>query len=157
MEPPSTGNITVLNQSGRRLRTAPLRTAAETALSQHGRAFSPVCILLTGDDEVRDLNRRFRGIDENTDVLTFPSAVPQILGDIAISVPYAHRQAEARGVSLAQELGFLAIHGILHLVGFDDEAEADRAEMVDQMNAAAVAAGLKPDYEWSSILHGGQE
>ena len=157
MEPPSTGNVTVLNQSGRRVNGSKLRSAAEIALSQHGKPDAEVCILLTDDDEVRDLNRRFRGIDASTDVLTFPSGIEAPLGDIAISVPYAKRQAEARKVSLGQELGYLAIHGVLHLVGFDDEAETDRAAMVDHMNVAAVAAGLKPDLEWSSLLHGDGE
>ena len=69
-------------------------------------------------------------------------------------MPYAERQAKKRRVSLSQELGFLAIHGALHLVGFDDETETDRAEMVRQMNLVAIDTGLKPDHEWASILHG---
>lgn len=105
---------------------------------------------------MRELNRKFRGVDESTDVLTFPAGdfpgAP--LGDIAIAVPYAERQAKARGVSLSQELGYLAIHGALHLVGFDDESEEERARMVGGMNRVAVASGLKPDLQWSSLLHG---
>ena len=111
-------------------------------------------MLLADDSEVKDLNRQFRRIDEPTDVLTFPSDNPMLLGDIAISVPYAERQAKSRRVSLKQEIGFLAIHGGLHLLGFDDESEDDRKVMVEEMNRAAIAAGLKPDLEWSSILHG---
>lgn len=101
------------------------------------------------------MNLRFRGLDEATDVLTFPGdGVPGApLGDIAIALPYAERQADARGVSVSQELGYLAIHGTLHLLGFDDAAEEDRVEMVREMNRVAVEAGLRPDENWASILH----
>jgi probable rRNA maturation factor len=153
MEPPSSRNITVLNQSERKLRTAHLRRAASLALARHGLSDANVCVLLTDDQHIRELNARFRGMDEPTDVLTFPSGLPDPLGDIAISVEYAQRQAEARGVSLSQELGYLAIHGALHLAGLDDEEEAQRAHMVREMNAVAVEVGLKPDEAWASILH----
>jgi rRNA maturation RNase YbeY len=112
-------------------------------------------VLLCDDLAIQELNRVYRGLDEATDVLTFPSGgfegAP--LGDVAISVPYAERQARARGVSLNQEIGYLAIHGALHLLGYDDESEADRVEMVQEMNRVAVAAGLQPDENWASLLH----
>ena len=110
-------------------------------------------MLITEDEEIRSLNRLYRKVDEETDVLTFPADNPLLLGDIAISAPYAERQATARGVSLEQELAYLAIHGALHLAGFDDESDEDRLEMVAEMNRAAVAAGLPPDENWFSILH----
>src|SRR5690242_8076161 len=120
MEPPSKTRVTILNESGRRLRLEPLRRAVRSALERHGRENALVNVLLTGDDEIRTLNEKFRNVDEPTDVLTFPAGdfpgAP--LGDIAISVPYAERQAAARRVSIGQELGFLSIHGALHLVGF---------------------------------------
>lgn len=110
-------------------------------------------MLLTSDERVQSLNREFRALDEPTDVLTFV-ADEDANGDIAIAVPYAERQAALRGVTLEQELGYLAIHGALHLVGFDDETEPERAEMAAEMNRAAVAAGLPPDEAWTSLLHG---
>jgi len=152
MEPPSTRFITVLNESRRRVRTRFLKHAVGVALSQHGHADAEVCVLLTSDDRVQELNRDFRTLDEPTDVLTFPSG-EGAGGDIAIAVAYAERQANVRGVTLEQELAYLAIHGALHLAGFDDECEADRAEMVSEMNRAAVAAGLPPDQDWASLLH----
>lgn len=158
MEPPSNPSIIILNESGRRLRIQPIRQAIQVALSRHGRDSAPVSVLLTNDEEIQELNRRFRAIDEPTDVLTFPSGEHgRSLGDIAISVAYAERQASARKVSLSQELAYLAIHGALHLVGFDDEAESDRLAMVAEMNEVAKAAGLKPDLEWHSLLHAAQE
>ena len=112
--------------------------------------------MLTTDEHIQELNRTYRGIDESTDVLTFLAGdfAGDQLGDVAISIPYADRQAKARRVSLSQELGFLAIHGALHLVGFDDQTETERAEMVRQMNLVAAEVGLKPDEQWASLLHG---
>ncbi len=93
-------------------------------------------ILVTGDDEVREMNHQFLGIDEPTDVLSFPDeaddfvvgmASEPYLGDIAISLPTARRQAEGIGHSLDAEVAHLLVHGILHLCGYDhvDDAEAE--------------------------------
>lgn len=155
MEPPSTRHVTVLNDSRRRVRTGLVKRAVGVALAQHGLRDAEVCVLLTSEERIQELNREFRGVDEPTDVLTFPSGdTPEDpLGDVAIAVTYAERQAQKRGVTLDQELGFLAIHGALHLAGFDDHEEDDRAEMVRQMNRAALEAGLQPDEEWASLLH----
>ena len=157
MEPPSNTAVTVINNSGRRLKLQTIRQAVAIALARHGRDSGLVNVLLTGDEEIQSLNRRFRSVDEPTDVLSFPGDdFPNApLGDIAISVEYAERQAAARHVSLAQELAYLSIHGALHLAGLNDETEPDRAAMVGEMNAVAIEAGLKPDLEWHSLLHAG--
>lgn len=87
-----------------------------------------LAILLTGDDEIRELNHRFLGIDEPTDVLSFPDeagdfvqgmADEPLLGDIAISLLTASRQAEEHNLPLPDELSHLLVHGILHLCGYD--------------------------------------
>lgn len=87
-------------------------------------------VLITGDDEIRDMNRRFLGIDEPTDVLSFPDeagdfiqgiADDAYLGDIAISLPTAEQQAREGGHSLDAELAHLLVHGILHLCGYEHE------------------------------------
>jgi probable rRNA maturation factor len=157
MEPPSNSNISILNESGKRLRFVSLRHALYKALERHGRESAPVAVLLTGDEQIRSLNSRFRGIDEATDVLSFPAGDFPLapLGDIAISIPYAERQARLRKVSLEQEIAFLAIHGALHLLGFEDDTDADREAMVKEMNEVAIGAGLEPDLEWHSLLHHG--
>jgi len=112
-----------------------------------------ISVLLTDDAALRELNRQFRGLDEATDVLTFPGSGFGILGDIAISVDSAQRQADARGATRDEELQFLAIHGALHLLGMDDEADADRDEMVQEMNRIAIALGLPRDDSWASLPH----
>ena len=92
-------------------------------------------VLTTDDETLRDLNNRFLGIDAPTDVLAFPEAAEAplgegeapSLGDIAISVPTARRQAAELGHPLADELAHLLTHGILHLCGYDHEAGGEEA------------------------------
>ena len=73
-----------------------------------------------GDDgEIRRLNRQFLERDRATDVIAF-SGEGDLLGEIAVSIDTARRQARARGVSLESELKLLAVHGFLHLTGYDD-------------------------------------
>lgn len=152
MEPPSC-RIDCLNSSGSAVPLRPVAQAIEATFDSFGRSDAQACILLTGDAEIQDLNRRFRSVDSPTDVLTFPSEERIFLGDIAISVPYAARQAAERNVPLETELAYLAIHGALHLLGFDDETEAERSAMVDRMNEVAETIGLPRDDAWSSLLH----
>ncbi len=97
--------------------------AAQTAMRLNGQ----VTVLLTTDDAVRSLNRRFRGKNKATDVLSFPAGGPvaaQIAGDLAISIPTARRQATEQGHSLAIEIKVLMLHGLLHLAGYDHETDA---------------------------------
>jgi probable rRNA maturation factor len=97
-----------------------------------------VNVLVTSSHELRSLNREFRGTDKPTDVLSFPSVqdgrrvVKNIAGDVAISVDIARENARRLGHSLGEEVKILALHGILHLAGFDhesDDGEMAREEM----------------------------
>ncbi|MDD5604537.1 MAG: rRNA maturation RNase YbeY [Dehalococcoidales bacterium] len=109
-------------------------------------------IVVTGDEDVQRLNREYRGIDATTDVLSFamqdelivsdeddeaieqfplyPDGIEQ-LGEVIISLPQAARQAESGGHKLIQEITILIIHGVLHLLGFDHEADAE-AEIMEK-------------------------
>jgi len=104
---------------------------------------------------MQELNRQWRGTDETTDVLSFPAGdyPGSPLGDIAISVPFAARQAASRGIPLELELAYLAAHGLLHLLAFEDATDDGRDQMIREMNRIAQAAGLPPDHSWAS-LHG---
>jgi probable rRNA maturation factor len=85
-------------------------------------------VLLTGNDEMRSLNRQFRQKNKPTDVLSFPSASANgAAGDIAISLDIAADNAERLGHPLAAELKILILHGMLHLAGYDHES--DNGEM----------------------------
>lgn len=93
------------------------------------RAGGHVAIALLPDEAVRRLNRQYRRLDKATDVLSFPAAQPRgpELGDIAIARGIAARQARRFGHSQATEWRVLALHGLLHLLGYDHET--DRGEM----------------------------
>ena len=86
--------------------------------------------LITGDGELRRLNAQFRGKDYATDVLSFPSAGPAgrspHLGDLAISAARARAQGREFGHTTEQELRVLMLHGVLHLLGMDHEADTGR-------------------------------
>jgi probable rRNA maturation factor len=92
-----------------------------------------VNVLVTNNSELRALNRRFRGADKATDVLSFPSPqvehikARRVSGEVAISADIARENAARLGHSLADEVKILALHGILHLAGFDHER--DNGEM----------------------------
>lgn len=155
MEPPSSTRIDLLNESGIDPEPDGVVRAVEAALAEFGASEKGLTILVATDGRVREFNARFRGVDQATDVLSFPSGEPELgyLGDVAIAAPFARRQAEARGVSFETEVATLAIHGALHLLGLDDETEADRAVMLRYMRRACERAGLPADPEWGSILH----
>jgi probable rRNA maturation factor len=85
-----------------------------------------VNVLLTSSAEMKSLNRRFRGKDKPTDVLSFPSepdAQKQFAGEIAISAEIASQNARALGHSPAEEVKILVLHGVLHLRGYDHECD----------------------------------
>jgi len=92
-----------------------------------------VTVLLTTDATIRDLNKRFRGKDTATDVLSFPAADPvqnreKIAGDVAISVDTARREAAEQGHTLSVELRILILHGLLHLAGYDHESDTGKMQ-----------------------------
>ncbi len=84
-----------------------------------------VGVLLTGDEAIRKLNRQYRHKDAATDVLSFPAAAMAegIAGDLVVSLETALRQAGERGHSLEMEIKLLLLHGLLHLAGYDHEAD----------------------------------
>lgn len=97
-------------------------------------------MLLTNDSEIHRLNLLYRGKDSPTDVLSFPLLCPSAtpfpheggalpLGDVVISVETAARQAQTHQVSLADELALLAVHGTLHLLGYEDDTEEGAENM----------------------------
>jgi len=91
-----------------------------------------VAVLVTGDAAVRRLNAQYRGKDKPTDVLSFPGPGGEAgLGDIVISVDTAARNAPAVGRSLAQELDILALHGFLHVLGYDHETDRGTMERLE--------------------------
>jgi probable rRNA maturation factor len=106
-----------------------------------------VSVLLTGDEEIRRLNREFRHKDKATDVLSFPAApfpsggrAKPPAGDLAISAETAAREAATRGHSLLLEIKVLLLHGVLHLSGYDHET--DSGEMAEREEILRSELGL---------------
>lgn len=106
-------------------------------------------LLVTGDPEIRKLNRRHLGKDNATDVLAFDDGDMEDgrlrLGDIAISADTAGREAAERGIRFEQELLFYALHGLFHLLGMRDDLMEDRAKMHRAQAKAMRDFGLEPD------------
>lgn len=147
---------------------APLPEGAARQLAAAGRAALAaegmpdgveVSVTLVDDEEIRTLNRDYRGQDAPTDVLSFPLWEPDeiaalrldpqrwperplLLGDVVISVETAVRQAEEYGHGLKRELGYLCVHGVLHLLGYDHQEEAARAVMRAREEAILSQLGL---------------
>jgi len=87
-----------------------------------------VNICITSNREIQSLNWRFRRKNRPTDVLTFPSAVPYVAGDIAISLEIAAANADQLGHSMDTEVKILILHGMLHLAGYDHEIDDGEME-----------------------------
>ena len=93
-------------------------------------------VLLTDDKKIRELNKKYRGQDRTTDVLSFPQNEGEenepdyhLMGDVVISTVTAKRQASQHGLSLEEEIVLLLIHGILHLLGFNHERSEEACHM----------------------------
>ena len=135
------------------------KDAIKRAITQEGIDDAEFCIAFTDDEGIRKLNAEYRDIDKSTDVLSFPANMllkpiseygedeildleknPQTgavsLGDIAISLDTASRQAEEYGNTLEEEIAFLAVHGILHLMGYDHMEEEDEIKMRQRQREA---------------------
>jgi probable rRNA maturation factor len=115
--------VAVTDGRGRPVRAAGLAKWLESVAP--ARATGEVGIALVGDAAIRDLNRRYRRKDRVTDVLAFPSDDGEQLGDIVIATGVAYRQALEAGHSYSVELRVLALHGFLHLLGYDHHHPAD--------------------------------
>lgn len=92
-------------------------------------------VLLTGDDAIAELNHRWRGKEGPTNVLSFPGdraasgGMPVLLGDVVIALETVRNEARQGNVPEADHVKHLAIHGVLHLLGYDHETDEDAAEM----------------------------
>lgn len=135
-EPPHRLSVEVVSSGARAVglaswlqRVAPARTKGQ------------VTVAITADARVRALNRQFRKQDRHTDVLSFPSGESGHLGDVVIASGVARRQAREHGHSLQTELRVLALHGLLHLLGYDHER--DHGQMARLERRLRLKGGLR--------------
>ncbi|MDI3298327.1 MAG: rRNA maturation RNase YbeY [Bacillota bacterium] len=136
-----------------------LARVAQRVLERAGLAHGHLDVTVTGDLEIRRLNREHRGVDRSTDVLSFPQyeaeaiaglagsrdagGPPLLLGDVVISLPTARRQAEAYGHSLEREVAFLAVHGTLHVLGWDHQTAEDERRMMAETETVLAEFDLR--------------
>lgn len=109
-----------------------------------------VSVSFVGDEEIRDLNRDYRGVDKSTDVLSFPMDDEfiidnRILGDVIINTRRVMEQAEELGQSEERELSYLTVHSILHLLGYDHMEDEDKREMREREKLAMKELSI---YRW---------
>lgn len=140
-----------------------LDKALQIAAEAEGITEGEVALTFVDDEAIHELNRDYRGIDRPTDVLSFAmneslddeleivyeleedeeaDSLTDILGDIIISVDRAKQQSEDYGHSLEREIGFLFVHGFLHLIGYDHQDAESEAEMMGKQEAALARVGL---------------
>ncbi len=119
---------------------------------------SEVSVTFVTNEMIRDINREYRGKDQPTDVISFAmeelgegetaiigSTEPRMLGDIIISLDRTKEQAADYGHSFKRELGFLAVHGFLHLLGYDHMNEKDEKEMFSRQEEILLSLGITRD------------
>jgi probable rRNA maturation factor len=125
-----------------------VRNAVTQALAAlNGRTDAALAVLLTDDAAVQRLNATWRGLDKPTNVLSFPAAAAPDsahLGDIAIAFETTAREARDEGKPLAHHVTHLAVHGFLHLVGYDHQSDAE-AETMEQLERDILARLNVPD------------
>jgi probable rRNA maturation factor len=129
-----------------------IATAAEIADADVGEA--ELAVMLTDDAGIRTLNNNWRGIDRPTNVLSFPALqptgpsspddAPRMLGDVAIAYETMHREARDEQKPFDHHLSHLAVHGFLHLIGYDHENDAD-AEIMETLESKILAQLGIPD------------
>ncbi|MCX6028624.1 MAG: rRNA maturation RNase YbeY [Chloroflexi bacterium] len=125
---------------------ADLAAVVAAVLQAEGQPDAEVTVVITDDEEVAGLNAQYRGVEGSTDVLSFAAQEPTpgfvsapeaaaYLGDVIIALPFTRRQAAELGRSLQDELRLLAVHGTLHLFGYDHAEPAEEAAMWAKQDA----------------------
>lgn len=124
-------------------------------VNEHFEGSAEISVRFVSDEVIHELNREYRNVDRSTDVLSFPlgengvydinhDTGAKILGDIVISMQHAVMQSELYGHSLQREIAFLTVHSMLHLLGYDHEAEGlEMVRMREKEEAVLTQLGLK--------------
>jgi probable rRNA maturation factor len=110
----------------------------------HGRDRRELTVRIVGAAESRRLNRRYRGKDKPTNVLSFPADAPGMLGDLVICAPVVAREARGQGKPAAAHWAHMVVHGVLHLLGFD-HIRPDDARVMEGRERAILARLSYPD------------
>jgi probable rRNA maturation factor len=128
-------------QRRRRVRPDRVRRVLRAAARDLG-VSGELAVVLAGDRTLRSLNARYRGKDKPTDVLSFPGPGGEAgLGDVVISLDTAERNARALGRTLPQEVDVLALHGFLHVLGYDHETDDGTMDRLERRLRRKLLAG----------------
>jgi probable rRNA maturation factor len=123
-----------------------LRRAGALVLKRAGLDDGALTILLSNDEKLHALNIRFRGKDNPTNVLSFPCRLEKYIGDVAIAYGITAREARALNKSFASHATHLAVHGVLHLLGYDHVRERDARTMETLETAILNDLGIANPY-----------
>ncbi|MCL2462740.1 MAG: rRNA maturation RNase YbeY [Defluviitaleaceae bacterium] len=148
-------DIEIINESGAGLpqgcEQSVIKAIEGCAEAEGVKGQAEVCVSIVTNEAIRELNAQFRGIDAETDVLSFPQyepgekpeqGMPAAYGDIVISLEKAVAQAEEYGHGVEREMGFLAAHGMLHLLGYDHATPEEEKVMFQKQEEILTKAGL---------------
>jgi probable rRNA maturation factor len=144
------------------LRLTEIKRRVERMMSALKLSGVEVSVLLTGDVQMRELNRLYRKKDRTTDVLAFPMSderepKPTLLGDVIVSIPTARAQAKGAGRPLVEEVTMLLAHGLLHLLGWDHVTpEEDRAMRNETSRLCVIAKGAESRHTRAQRRLGGR-
>lgn len=133
-----------------------VRRCCKAVLANEGFTdIAEISVTFVDDETIHQLNKKHRNIDKSTDVLSFPMGEngeydvnldtgAKVLGDIIISIEHAYAQAEKYGHTLQREIGFLTVHSLLHLLGYDHEnGGLEAVKMREKEEAVLTRVGLK--------------
>ena len=115
----ATTRIEIDNRARARIPTDAVKKVARAALRYEGVRGGELSILVTHDAAIRKLNKKWRRIDAPTNVLSFPGAGGDVIGDVIVSVDYCRRQGKETGAGFQYTFFYYLVHGILHLLGHD--------------------------------------
>jgi probable rRNA maturation factor len=143
--------IEALGWTGMPSAQAAIRRAVEAAVADAGPPKTEIGIVLADDERVRALNRTWLGEDKPTNVLSFPAPDrpgngPRFLGDVVFALETIRREAEAEDKPFDYHLSHLAVHGVLHLLGFDHARDADADAMENRERRILAQLGIPDPY-----------
>lgn len=130
-------NIEIINETNEKIDIIDLNNVIEYALKHENVENAIMNVIIVDNEKIHKINKEYRGIDRPTDVIsfaleddkTFVNTDFRVLGDIYISIDKVYEQADAYGHSFRRELSFLAVHGVLHLLGYDHMEKSDEKIM----------------------------
>ncbi len=135
------------------LKDVDLERLSALAHSAAGHLPGQIAISLSGDAEVRVLNKQYRGLDKPTNVLSFPAArheqaaLAQALGDLIIAYETTEREARELGITLGDHTAHLVVHGVLHLIGHDHGSDSQADAMEAEERRILAVFGIADPYQ----------